>query len=142
MRFLVVLPLSLLFACGDDVRRPDAGTVDMIDAAVAPDAAVRGVPCNGEICAPGVTQGCCVEDGMAPRCEPMNGLCTGQLTSCDGVEDCSTETICCDFGFGPSCTEPANCDPQQGGITVCHGDGECPAATPHCCDARCSATAC
>jgi hypothetical protein len=161
----LAVPLALalalapvLSACSDDDAPPiDAATAadssDNPDAGAAPADATPadarppfGVPCGeaAELCTPIESQGCCTPpDGGAPACEPINGLCLGRLQSCDGAEDCMTpSSTCCDFGFGPSCTEPSECMEQQGGTVVCHYDVDCPEAQPHCCAALCSAEAC
>lgn len=150
---LVTLVAVAAAACGADEAIPTDRDVDAapagidagVDAAPGPDAAEYGVRCGEamDLCTPGTSQGCCEHPDGGVGCEPSDGLCLGTLTSCDGPEDCDNPgDVCCDFGFGPSCTEPSNCDPEQGGTTVCHGDGDCPSATPSCCDGRCAATAC
>jgi hypothetical protein len=128
---------------GDASGTPDGGLADATPA----DAGPRfGVPCGEPeaLCTPESSQGCCTPpDGGVPACEPINGLCLGRLQSCDGPEDCvNVGTLCCDFGFGPSCTEPSECIEPQGGTVVCHYDVNCPEAQPHCCAGLCSAEAC
>jgi hypothetical protein len=146
-----LLALTLLIACGgaDEARPIDAppgGDVDAatIDGGVAgPDAAEYGVRCGDqqELCVPGSSQGCCEDADAGTACEPLGGLCLDRLTSCDGPEDCMTAgDVCCDFGFGPSCTEPSNCTTKGGGTTICHGDDHCPNDAPTCCDGVCAAT--
>jgi hypothetical protein len=149
MRAIAVVVCSMwLAACGGgsaggaDAAPADAAAAD----ASAPDAPEYGVRCGPAmtLCVPGATQGCCDDaDAGPPACSPMNGLCLGKLTSCDGAEDCpNAGDVCCDFGFGPGCIEPASCDPAGGGTRVCHVDADCPASAAHCCQSRCGAAAC
>ncbi len=148
---LAFLSLAHLPACGDDEARvidARSSSIDggVIDAAPGgPDAAEYGVRCGPqqELCVPGTSQGCCDDPDGGVACEPAFGLCLGPLTSCDGPEDCDNPgDLCCDFGFGPGCSEPSNCATDNGGTVVCHGDGQCPDSAPSCCAGRCAATAC
>lgn len=115
--------LMLLAACGDSHTPSDIDAAAAPDAAVenGPDAAAVGVPCGDDFCEQGTTQGCCVEPPNDPLCEPTNGLCLGDLTSCDGPEDCTPGDVCCDYGQGPGCGAAADCTPRLGGTPVCHG---------------------
>jgi hypothetical protein len=152
---LLAWSLVLLAACGgNDEQLPSsidasAGAIDArpidareVDAGVPLDAAEVGVRCGPEedLCVPGTSQGCCEHPDGGVGCEPSAGLCLGRLTSCDGPEDCDNPGLrCCELGFGPSCTEPSNCTSETGGTVVCHGDGDCPAGSPACCDGLCAA---
>ena len=136
--------LASVAACGGssspdvDASRFDA--VQPIDA-VPVDAAALGVPCGDTMfCDPATSQGCCVEPPADPICEPTNGLCTGDLASCDGPEDCAGDA-CCDYGQGPGCGAAADCIPDQGGTVVCHGSHDCP-SYQYCCAGRCQPGVC
>jgi hypothetical protein len=146
---LVLCVVCVVPACGRDSRAIDAGGPDgaALDARAAdagPDAAERGVRCGPEMtyCDPDTTQGCCVEKGVDPRCEPSGGLCLGDLTSCDGREDCAFGDVCCDYGQGAGCGAAPDCTSDLDGTIVCHGAADCVTATPHCCDGACAATPC
>lgn len=148
MRASILFAVSLAACGGSDEHRPidappgddiDASVV-VIDAGMSPDAAEYGVRCGEtqELCVPRDSQGCCDDADAGVACEPSGGLCLGRLTSCDGPEDCLTPgDVCCDFGFGPSCTEPGNCTSRGGGTRLCHGDGHC-ADGDVCCAGLCA----
>jgi hypothetical protein len=116
--------LALIAGCGGGSSPDvDAAALDArvpIDA-VSLDAAAFGVPCGDTMfCDPATSQGCCVDGVAEPMCEPINGLCTGDLTSCDGPEDCGGD-ICCDYGQGPGCGDAPSCTSDNGGTVICHG---------------------
>jgi hypothetical protein len=48
---------------------------------------------------------CCSRVGDEPTCQP-NGLCDAL---CDGDEDCSVGTICCQIGGYAVCADPRGC---------------------------------
>jgi hypothetical protein len=82
-------------------------------------------------------------DPSTGQCEPIGGLCMGELAACDGLEDCADpSTLCCKFGFGPFCAPASSCVPGQGGTPICHGAADCPDDRPFCCAQTCAAEAC
>jgi hypothetical protein len=143
-------------ACGSGGDAIDAappadvqgGTIDAgPDDAGAPDAAPEvGVRCGPTmtLCSKEDTQGCCDQPPDAPACEPLGGLCTGDLTSCDGVEDCSNPgDVCCTLDvFAPTCAAVDDCSEANHASIVCHYDQECLGDRPNCCGGRCVAEVC
>jgi hypothetical protein len=105
MKRLVLL--VLLAACGGSTSVPDA----------APP--IPGVACGDDFCDPSISAGCCVTTNAAPVCALADGYCVGQLTDCDGPEDC--EQVCCGYSGGASCTAEVDCVPSRGGTPLCHG---------------------
>jgi hypothetical protein len=151
----VCMTLGLaLAACDGSESSADAAVVDatlvVADAAVDaapgdPDAGFEyGVVCGDVTCRPDTSLGCCVAPPAEPYCwEPEGAACTGDLISCDGIEDCgSVEDVCCDFGQGPSCTVKTDCIAGLGGTIVCHHDDECSEEAPNCCDGQCTPDVC
>ena len=132
MRWMFVMLMLAAAGCGgDDEALVDAAPLDgaaVADAApdgaidAGPDAPAYGVPCgsDGALCVPGSSLGCCsnAKVDAGPACTPLGGLCVDDLQSCDGPEDCPDAMLCCDFGFAPTCGDPLDCVPRQGG-TVC-----------------------
>jgi hypothetical protein len=120
-----VLAICLVAGCGGDPAPViDAAVPDGAVAIDAPglDAAAVGVPCGDTMfCVPSTSQGCCVEGAADPICEPVDGLCLGDLTSCDGPEDCTPGDVCCDYGQGPGCGDAPSCTADNGGTVICHG---------------------
>ncbi len=136
---------------GADAAVVDSGVhdvqLDPPDAAAADASPEIGVRCGRaqELCDPVTTSGCCDDPQLGASCTVIGQtFCAGDLTSCDGVEDCvNAEDACCSFsGFGASCTVATDCVARQGGIVVCHHDQECPTEAEHCCENVCTASPC
>jgi hypothetical protein len=169
MRLICICVMATLSglsaACGDSQATPDAAVGSdaapsfdsgsmVVDAAAsdAPsfDAAFEiGVRCGEaqELCDPVLTAGCCTTVDGASSCQPVGKTtCSnGELTSCDGVEDCMNpgDDACCSFGgHGPSCTIKDDCNAGLGGTIICHHDSECSAEVAHCCAGQCTAEIC
>ena len=116
-----------------------------LDAGPGDAAPLFGVRCGDEVCSPTTTQGCCDTPPAAPVCQAIGpSVCAGDLTSCDGVEDClNPGDACCSFqDFGASCTIKGDCTKKQGGLIICHYDEECSAEAPNCCNGSCTDLVC
>lgn len=106
-----------------------------------PDAAI-GVACNGAVCS--TDTGCCAATGGSPFCMTVSGTggtCSGRVLKCDGPEDCTGGTTCCNLNNGDSACQTIN-ECQADGTITCNSDPDCPEAVPHCCNRMCSADAC
>ena len=135
-----------------DAALPSDGDPSIADAAIdapigsidaAPEVGVRCGP-DKTLCSPHDTLGCCDAPPDAPACEPLGGLCTGDLTSCDGVEDCANPgDVCCTLnGFSPTCAPVDDCSEENHASIVCHFAEECLGDRPNCCGGRCVAEVC
>ncbi len=127
--FALVLACALSAACDDGVgtARDLSFPFDLqLPSATGSDG---GIGCAAAACSLAEGAICCWEP-TSSYCAPQEACSTGIVAACDGPEDCAGD-VCCQSGG--SAASPVLCQTQCSGTIICHDDGDCPTASPHCC---------
>lgn len=125
----VVIATSQMSGCCGGPPSGQCEFVELIDAA-----ADATLICGGQICEPGVSF-CCFEiAGPVLMCRPIGSECKGQMSVCDGDEDCGDGQHCCAVEDVNMVRCQALCpgDDASGTRRICHQDSECPTELPYC----------
>src|SRR4051812_13659535 len=125
---VVVITSQVSGCCGG----PPSGQCEFVEVIDA--AADATLICGGEICVPGVSTCCFEQAGPVIMCRPIGAPCNGQVSVCDGDEDCMSGLHCCGVAKAMQITCQALCpgDESSGTVRICHQDSECPVELPYC----------
>jgi hypothetical protein len=138
---LALMGLSALIAtrmsgCCGSAPTHGCKFVETMDSSAMDESADMSLTCGFQICEPGVTTCCLVEDPPNLSCIPVGQVCKGQLAACGGDRDCPAGggLHCCAKISTQQIQCLANC---PGAITddtarVCRSDMECPPDRPLC----------
>jgi len=101
------------------------------------DASADGsLQCGSQVCEAGVTECCFQKAGPTLMCIPIGSPCDGQVSLCDGDEDCPSfdggSYHCCGVLGADQVRCLPSCTGESGTVLLCHSGADCPRNAPVC----------